>query len=63
MLDTLLSPKLDVSEKKHLLKTMGLQMSKEIEKEVSSMCNLSDGVEQIGFEKGMKHGLEQAQNY
>ena len=33
-------------------------MSKELESEMSAMCNLSDIVEERGIEKGIKQGIE-----
>jgi predicted transposase YdaD len=34
-------------------------MTKAMEREVDNMCNLSDGVEQLGIEKGISIGIEQ----
>ena len=36
-----------------------IPMTNELEGGISNMCNLSDGVEAIGIEKGMEKGLAQ----
>ena len=35
-----------------------IEMSREMEEEVSQMCNLSEGVEQKGIQKGLQKGLQ-----
>ena len=41
-------------EKKQVLeKDYGIPMSIELEKEVNSMCNLSEAIEEQGIEKGL----------
>lgn len=53
MLSTLLSDKIKADEKKQKLeKEYGIKMSKELESEVSSMCNLSEAIEERGIERG-----------
>ena len=57
MLSTLLSDKIKVDEKKQKLeKEYGIKMSKELESEVSSMCNLSEAIEERGIEQGIERG-------
>lgn len=61
MLDVLLSWDLNAPEKKEILeREYGLPMTEELEGEVEQMCNLSDGVEQKGIEKGIKQGMLEA---
>ena len=43
-------------EKKKRLEEYGIKMSKELESEMSAMCNLSDIVEERGIEKGIEQG-------
>ncbi|MDY5807979.1 MAG: hypothetical protein SPM04_10615 [Lachnospira sp.] len=53
MLSTLLSVNIESEEKKRVLKDeYGIAMSVELEREVSSMCNLSEAIEENGIEKG-----------
>ena len=53
MLSTLLSNDIKPSEKKMLLqKDYGISMSHELESEVSSMCNLSEAIEEKAIEQG-----------
>lgn len=60
MLNTLLSPKLDVKEKKHILEDkFDIGMQGQTGKEVELMCNLSGYVEEIGIKKGMAQGMAQ----
>ncbi len=47
-----------VDKKEQLQKTYGILMEKEIDKEVMTMCNFSDFIEQRGIEKGLEQGLE-----
>ena len=61
LLEVLLSSKRTVEEKKQILeKEYDIKMTETIESEVSEMCNLSDGVERQGIEKGLKQGLQTA---
>ena len=51
MLSTLLSVNIESEEKKRVLKDKyGIAMSVELEREVSSMCNLSEAIEENGIE-------------
>lgn len=60
MLSTLLSDSIKPDEKKYVLENeYGILMSKELESEVSSMCNLSEVIEEKGIEKGIEQGIEQ----
>ena len=60
LLDVLLSPDKKVNEKKEILQNdFQIPMTEKLEEEVKYMCNLSDGVEQSGIEKGIKIGIEQ----
>ena len=53
LLDVLLSSDTKAIEKKEILENdFGIPMTKKMESEVEYMCNLSDGVEQRGIEKG-----------
>ena len=48
------------AEKKQILQDeFNIPMTQTMDREVSLMCNLSQGVENRGIEKGMKQGLEQ----
>lgn len=58
MLSTLLSDKIKIDEKKQKLeKEYGIKMSKELESEVSSMCNLSEAIEERGIERGRMYTI------
>ena len=58
MLSTLLSDKIKADEKKQKLeKEYGIKMSKELESEVSSMCNLSEAIEERGIERGSMYTI------
>lgn len=58
MLSTLLSDKIKADEKKQKLeKEYGIKMSKELESEVSSMCNLSEAIEKRGIERGRMYTI------
>lgn len=46
--------KIELLDKKY-----GIMMTKEIESEVMTMCNLSEGIEERGIMKGLKQGLQQ----
>ena len=60
LLDVLLSQEKKVQEKKEILeKEFDIPMTEKMEAEVKYMCNLSDGVEQKGIEKGLKQGIEE----
>ncbi len=55
LLDTLLSSEIEPETKKQILKEdFEIAMTTEIESEVAAMCNLSDGIERKGEEKGTK---------
>ncbi|MBP3677252.1 MAG: PD-(D/E)XK nuclease family transposase [Agathobacter sp.] len=55
LLDVLLSPEKKAQEKKEVLeKEFDIPMTEKMETEVTYMCNLSDGVEQRGIEKGIE---------
>ena len=57
MLSTLLSVDIKTQEKKKRFEEeYGIKMSKELESEMSAMCNLSDIVEERGIEKGIEQG-------
>ena len=61
LLEVLLSSKRAVEEKKQILENeYNIKMTETLESEVSQMCNLSDGVERQGIEKGLKQGLQTA---
>lgn len=64
LLDTLLSSELKPETKKKILEEdFDIEMTKTLESEVSSMCNLSDGIEQKGIEIGKeKNMLQSIQN-
>ena len=54
LLDTLLSNEVSATEKKRKLSNeYGMAIGPQMESEVMAMCNLSEGVEQRGIEKGM----------
>ena len=58
MLSTLLSDKIKADENKQKLeKEYGIKMSKELESEVSSMCNLSEAIEERGIERGRMYTI------
>lgn len=60
LLEVLLSSERDPSEKKKILQEdFSIQMTKQLEDEVSVMCNLSEGVEQRGIAKGFAQGMAQ----
>ena len=63
MLSTLLSTDIRPDEKKQALeKDYGIPMSIELEKEVNSMCNLSEAIEEQGIEKGLEQGIERGKS-
>ncbi len=54
LLGVLLSQKIEYSEKQRILESeFEIPMKEKFESEVSGMCNLSDGVEERGIEKGI----------
>ena len=56
----LLSKSLSVREKKELLVSeFSIPMTVEMEGEIEEMCDYSDGIERIGYEKGIEQGIEQ----
>ena len=57
MLDVLLSSEMHADEKKDILENeFQIPMTERMEEEVEFMCNLSDGVEQKGIQKGIEQG-------
>ena len=57
LLSTLFSAKLRLEEKKKILsENYNIAMVKEMESEVSTMCNLSDAIENRGREQGREEG-------
>ncbi|MCD8019607.1 MAG: hypothetical protein LUF92_08525, partial [Clostridiales bacterium] len=57
LLEVLFSPEKDAEEKKRVLQEdFSIAMTKRIENEVSEMCNLSKGVEELGISKGITIG-------
>lgn len=59
LLDVLLSSERKPEEKKKILQDeFDIMMTKELESEVSKMCNLSDGIEKRGIEAGIKTGIK-----
>ena len=58
LLSVLLSPQLEVLEKKELLeKEFGIPMTRDLEEEVTEMCNYSKGIEERGIQKGIEQGI------
>ena len=58
-LEVLLSGKRTAKEKKEILsEEFNLPMTEELESEVQSMCNLSQGIWQDGIKEGLEQGLE-----
>jgi predicted transposase YdaD len=61
MLEVLLSSERKPAEKEKILKeNFDFKMTEDLEREVSSMCNLSEGVEKKGIEKGREEGILEA---
>jgi hypothetical protein len=59
LLEVLLSSERKADEKKRILQDeFSIKMTRELESEVSVMCNLSKGVEEKGIAKGLEQGLE-----
>ena len=60
MLEVLLSSERKPDEKKRILEhDFNIEMTGQLEREVSDMCNLSEGVEQKGIEKGIEKGRQE----
>ena len=60
MMNVLLSPKINVQEKKSILQNeYRIPMERGLIKEVMLMCNLSQWVLQMGIEEGIEQGIEQ----
>jgi len=60
LLSVLLSSKVEREEKKQILADeYKIPMTRELESEVSLMCNLSKGIKEQGLEQGLAQGLEQ----
>lgn len=58
LLEVLLSPTREAAEKKQILQAdFHIKMTRKLEKEVSTMCNLSKGIEEIGLREGKKEGI------
>lgn len=58
LLEVLLSPTREAAEKKQILQNdFHIEMTRKLEKEVSTMCNLSKGIEEIGLREGKKEGI------
>ena len=58
LLDVLLSSETESEEKKRILQSdFDIKMTKTLESEVQTMCNLSKGVEARGIEKGIEKGI------
>ncbi len=61
LLSVLLSSEFKAEEKKKVLEEeFHIQMSQAFEEEVSRMCNLSEGVEQKGLQKGIQQALTES---
>lgn len=59
LLHTLLSNETSAKEKQEVLESeFDIPMTHELESEVSTMCNLSQSVEEKGIEKGIEKGVE-----
>ena len=58
LLSVLLSSEIKAGQKKEILeKEYHIEMSQKFEEEVSQMCNLSEGVEQKGIQKGILESI------
>lgn len=58
LLEVLLSSERSTKEKREILQEeFNIKMTQELEREVSEMCNLSEGVEQKGIAKGIAKGI------
>ena len=59
LLDVLLSNETDTDTKKKILQDdFDIPMTQQLERRISDMCNLSEGVYQKGIEKGIEKGAE-----
>ncbi len=59
MLGVLLSGKMKENEKRDILTNeYNIPMTREVEKEVTAMCNLSQGIEDRGIQIGVKRGIQ-----
>lgn len=62
LLGTLLSTQISADEKLRIIKTeYGILLEENIEEEVSGMCNLSQGIWEMGMREGMREGIEKAE--
>ncbi|WP_305084813.1 hypothetical protein [uncultured Dubosiella sp.] len=62
MLHTLLSNKVKEPKKRQVLEEEDdIQMSEKMEKEVSTMCNLSQGILEQGIQQGVQRGFQQGE--
>ena len=60
LLDTLMSGEISTEKKKDVLeRDYKIEMTRELESEVSGMCNYSDGIWMKGMEQGIEQGIEQ----
>lgn len=58
LLDVLFSMDIAATEKKQILQDeFDIMMTEELEREVRDMCNLSDGIERRGYERGKNEGI------
>lgn len=59
LLEVLLSPTREAAEKKQILQDdFHIEMTRKLEKEVSIMCNLSKGIEEIGKKEGILFSIQ-----
>ena len=59
LLEVLLSPEKEPEKKKKILEEdFEIEMTTEIQEEVLHMCNLSEGIEWKGIEKGIEEGIK-----
>ena len=62
LLNVIFTDQLDIESKKKILKKeFGIQMTVEFEKEVSTMCNLSQGLIEKGIQEGIEIGKKQGE--
>lgn len=58
LLEVLLSSEKAISDKKQILQDeFAIQITEELQKEVSDMCNLSKGIEEKGIRTGIFHSI------
>lgn len=63
MLYVLLSDKISVKEKEHVLESeYAIPMTQELKEGFSHMCNLSETIEEKGIKKGIEKGIEKERN-